>query len=181
MLASPTSDAAHSALGKVFVETEILQQRQVIVCTHRSRDCDEPALAMFHLLRPPERSRGHVSDETDRMRLLVHGRTTVDSQTFNDDAAVSASARPVLGPVAAMRCRMNLDPVAGIKIVARSGWFAARPSGTEDIYKIFAESFSGAEHLQHILQEAQTIVDAAISPADSSPAPAPTRARTGRR
>ena len=44
-------------------------------------------------------------------------------------------------------------------MVAESGWFAARPSGTEDIYKIYAESFRGADHLHRILEEAQTIVD----------------------
>jgi len=58
--------------------------------------------------------------------------------------------------------------IGGIKVSATSGWFAARPSGTEDIYKIYAESFSGPEHLQRILKEAQAIVDAAISPASGS-------------
>jgi phosphoglucomutase len=48
--------------------------------------------------------------------------------------------------------------MGGIKIIAKSGWFAARPSGTENIYKIYAESFSGKEHLQQIEAEAQTIV-----------------------
>ena len=57
----------------------------------------------------------------------------------------------------------NGAAIGGIKVVSASGWFAARPSGTEDIYKIYAESFSGAAHLQRILGEAQTIVDAAIS------------------
>ncbi|MES2283872.1 MAG: phosphoglucomutase (alpha-D-glucose-1,6-bisphosphate-dependent) [Pseudomonadota bacterium] len=61
----------------------------------------------------------------------------------------------------------NGAAIGGIKVIARSGWFAARPSGTEDIYKIYAESFSGSEHLKRILQEAQTIVDAAISPESS--------------
>ena len=61
----------------------------------------------------------------------------------------------------------NGEPVGGIKIETANGWFAARPSGTEDIYKIYAESFSGREHLRRILQEAQAIVDAAISPAPS--------------
>ena len=56
----------------------------------------------------------------------------------------------------------NDAPIGGIKVITASGWFAARPSGTEDIYKIYAESFKGPEHLQRILQEAQTIVDAAI-------------------
>ena len=59
----------------------------------------------------------------------------------------------------------NGEPIGGIKVNTASGWFAARPSGTENIYKIYAESFVGAEHLQRLLQEAQAIVDAAISPA----------------
>ncbi len=59
----------------------------------------------------------------------------------------------------------NAEPIGGIKVNTTSGWFAARPSGTENIYKIYAESFVGAEHLQRVLQEAQGIVDAAISPA----------------
>ena len=58
----------------------------------------------------------------------------------------------------------NSAPIGGIKVIAASGWFAARPSGTEDIYKIYAESFKDPEHLKRILEEAQTIVDAVISP-----------------
>ena len=59
----------------------------------------------------------------------------------------------------------NGEPIGGIKVNTTQGWFAARPSGTEDIYKIYAESFGGAGHLQRILQKAQAIVDAAILPA----------------
>ena len=58
----------------------------------------------------------------------------------------------------------NGAPIGGLKVIAASGWFAARPSGTEDIYKIYAESFRGEDHLQRILVEAQRIVDAAIGP-----------------
>jgi phosphoglucomutase len=54
-------------------------------------------------------------------------------------------------------------PIGGIKVVAESGWFAARPSGTEDIYKIYAESFSGEEHLRQIEVEAQAIVSEALA------------------
>ena len=57
----------------------------------------------------------------------------------------------------------NGAAIGGIKVVAKNGWFAARPSGTEDIYKIYAESFAGADHLQRILKEAQAIVDRAIA------------------
>jgi len=56
----------------------------------------------------------------------------------------------------------NDAPIGGIKVIAKSGWFAARPSGTEAIYKIYAESFNGQTHLQDILKEAQSIVDAAL-------------------
>ena len=55
----------------------------------------------------------------------------------------------------------NRAPIGGLKVVAENGWFAARPSGTEEIYKIYAESFRGADHLERILEEAQTIVNAA--------------------
>ena len=58
----------------------------------------------------------------------------------------------------------NGAPLGGIKVITASGWFAARPSGTEDIYKIYAESFQGFRHLQRLLDEAQAIVDKAISP-----------------
>jgi phosphoglucomutase len=56
----------------------------------------------------------------------------------------------------------NDAPIGGIKVSTASGWFAARPSGTEDIYKIYAESFRDEAHLQSILEEAQQIVDAAL-------------------
>ena len=57
----------------------------------------------------------------------------------------------------------NGAAIGGVKVSTPSGWFAARPSGTEDIYKIYAESFRGVDHLQRILAEAQSIVDAALA------------------
>jgi phosphoglucomutase len=57
----------------------------------------------------------------------------------------------------------NDAPIGGIKVISKGGWFAARPSGTEDIYKIYAESFHGADHLRTLLREAQTIVDTALA------------------
>ena len=57
----------------------------------------------------------------------------------------------------------NGAPIGGLKVVAENGWFAARPSGTENIYKIYAESFRGEVHLRFIVEEAQIIVDAALA------------------
>ena len=56
----------------------------------------------------------------------------------------------------------NNAPIGGLKVVAKSGWFAARPSGTENVYKIYAESFKSAEHLNSIVTEAQEIVNNAL-------------------
>jgi len=55
------------------------------------------------------------------------------------------------------------QPIGGLKVIAANGWFAARPSGTEEIYKIYAESFNGREHLQRIMAEAQQIVGATFA------------------
>jgi phosphoglucomutase len=57
----------------------------------------------------------------------------------------------------------NDAPIGGLKVTTENGWFAARPSGTEDIYKIYAESFKSDEHLQAIIAEAQEIVKAALN------------------
>jgi phosphoglucomutase len=63
----------------------------------------------------------------------------------------------------------NGAPIGGIKVIAESGWFAARPSGTENIYKIYAESFRGEDHLRRILEEAQTIVGGALAVSPQQP------------
>jgi phosphoglucomutase len=96
------------------------------------------------------------------------------------EARASAEQRARLGKLAATDLHMtqlggepvqgiydrapgNNAPIGGAKVVAAHGWFAARPSGTEDIYKIYGESFLGADHLQDILKQAQQAVDATIS------------------
>jgi len=56
----------------------------------------------------------------------------------------------------------NGAPIGGVKVVTENGWFAARPSGTEDVYKIYAESFLGEEHLGRIIEEARAMVSAAL-------------------
>ena len=56
----------------------------------------------------------------------------------------------------------NGAPIGGLKVATASGWFAARPSGTEDVYKIYAESFRGPDHLARIQEEAREVVSAAL-------------------
>jgi phosphoglucomutase len=63
----------------------------------------------------------------------------------------------------------NNAPIGGLKVVSASGWFAARPSGTENLYKIYGESFQSGAHLNSILTEAQQIVDNALSASLKNP------------
>ena len=65
----------------------------------------------------------------------------------------------------------NNAPIGGLKVVAASGWFAARPSGTEDLYKIYAESFRDEKHLQTIVAEAQQIVQQTLGSDQASRPP----------
>ncbi|MEA2286107.1 MAG: phosphoglucomutase [Solirubrobacteraceae bacterium] len=64
----------------------------------------------------------------------------------------------------------NAAPIGGLKVVAENGWFAARPSGTEDVYKVYAESLRSEDHLERILEEAQEIVSAALASAGAGAA-----------
>jgi phosphoglucomutase len=77
--------------------------------------------------------------------------------------ASELAGEPILARLT--RAPANQAPIGGLKVVAANGWFAARPSGTEDIYKIYAESFKGPEHLAALQAEAQTIVSAALKAA----------------
>jgi phosphoglucomutase len=75
-------------------------------------------------------------------------------------AATELAGEPIVAKLT--RAPGNDAPIGGLKVVAANGWFAARPSGTENIYKIYAESFKGREHLAAIQAEAQAIVSAAL-------------------
>jgi phosphoglucomutase len=75
--------------------------------------------------------------------------------------AAELAGEPIIAKLT--RASGNNAPIGGLKVVAENGWFAARPSGTEDIYKLYAESFKGQEHLREIQAEAQSIIDAALA------------------
>lgn len=78
-------------------------------------------------------------------------------------SAATLAGEPITAKLT--RAPANGAEIGGLKVVTENGWFAARPSGTEEIYKIYAESFKGTEHLQQIQQEAQAIVSAAFAAA----------------
>ena len=73
----------------------------------------------------------------------------------------SLAGEPIIAKLT--RAPGNNAPIGGLKVVAASGWFAARPSGTENIYKIYAESFKDQSHLNAIVSEAEGIVNNALN------------------
>jgi phosphoglucomutase len=80
-----------------------------------------------------------------------------------DVTASTLAGEPITAKLT--RAPGNGAPIGGLKVVATGGWFAARPSGTENIYKIYAESFNGASHLEALVSEAQEMVDGALGAA----------------
>jgi phosphoglucomutase len=76
-------------------------------------------------------------------------------------AATELAGEPITAKLS--RAPGNDAPIGGVKVVTENAWFAARPSGTEDVYKIYAESFLGLDHLRQVQSEAKEIVDAAIA------------------
>ncbi|HEY6014443.1 MAG TPA: hypothetical protein VIU37_10560, partial [Candidatus Limnocylindrales bacterium] len=75
--------------------------------------------------------------------------------------AAELAGEPILARLT--RAPSNDAPIGGLKVVTQNGWFAARPSGTEDVYKIYGESFCGRDHLRRIQEEARAIVAAALA------------------
>jgi cellobiose phosphorylase len=151
VLALPATDAAHPAFSKLFVETEIVRERQAILFTRRARAPDEPTAWMFHLLGSHKPAREEVSYETDRLRFIGRGRTAVDPQALHDDAALSGSAGPVLDPVAAIRCRITLEPGETTTVDLISGI-----SGTREACMGLVERYQDRQFADLVLAAALT-------------------------
>ncbi|MEX0599385.1 MAG: hypothetical protein WD205_02005, partial [Rhodothermales bacterium] len=115
----------------------------------------------------------HYEDLEARFGSPVYER--IDAPATRDQKAAlknlspdQVDARELAGePIEAKLTRApgNDAPIGGLKVVTENGWFAARPSGTEDIYKIYTESFRGTDHLKQIQNEAQAIVRKAFESA----------------
>ncbi|MGI9026764.1 MAG: phosphoglucomutase (alpha-D-glucose-1,6-bisphosphate-dependent) [Burkholderiaceae bacterium] len=131
------------------------------ITARRGRDPGELYVALAHEFGDPVADRVEApATPLQKKQLAALAPQRIDTTELAGEPITS-----ILGTAPG-----NGAPIGGVKVIAESGWFAARPSGTEDIYKIYAESFSGADHLQRILREAQGIVDRAIaSPSSANP------------
>ncbi|MGC2432613.1 MAG: hypothetical protein WA433_02435 [Desulfobaccales bacterium] len=128
VLAPSAADALHPAFSNLFVQTEIIRQRQAILCTRRPRSRDEQAPWMFHLMAVHGAAIGEVSYETDRSQFIGRGRTAADPQAMRSPAALSGSEGPVLDPIVAIRYRLVLNPEKSVTVNMVSGIGETRES-----------------------------------------------------
>ncbi len=105
----------------------------------------------------------HGAPVYERLDAPANGaqKTRLAGLTPERVTATELAGEPILSKLTA--APGNGAPIGGLKVVTTNGWFAARPSGTEDVYKIYAESFLGREHLQQIQEEARALVDSVLA------------------
>ena len=106
--------------------------------------------------RPPRACRLQAR----RRRRLAEDKDKLKKLSPEQVASAELAGEPILDKLT--KAPGNGAPIGGLKVVAEHGWFAARPSGTEDVYKVYAESLDGEERLERILGEAKQIVDQAL-------------------
>lgn len=126
VLAPAGTDDAHPAFSNLFVKTEILPERQAILCTRRPRSTDEPPPWMFHLMVANVPAAETISYETDRMRFIGRGNTPADPLAMHTSAPLSGSQGPVLDPIVAIRYQVALEPGETASINMVTGIAASR-------------------------------------------------------
>ncbi|WP_426110615.1 phosphoglucomutase (alpha-D-glucose-1,6-bisphosphate-dependent) [Pseudomonas sp. DSP3-2-2] len=125
------------------------------ITARKGRDPSEIYQALTEELGEPFSTRVEAKANPEQKALL--GKLSPDQVKSTELAG-----EPILNVLS--HAPGNNQAIGGLKVMTENGWFAARPSGTEDIYKIYAESFVGDEHLKRLVAEAQVLVDAAIAP-----------------
>jgi len=151
-----------------------------------STDKDGIALALLaaEIAAKADRDPGEIYDDlTNELGEPVYDRVEAPANLEQKKRLATLSADDVrVGELAGEKITAviteapgNHAPLGGVKVSSATGWFAARPSGTEDIYKIYAESFRGRESLSRIVEEAQSVVDAALKDDGGSRPTRPTR------
>ncbi|SEL56967.1 Cellobiose phosphorylase [Pseudoxanthomonas sp. GM95] len=135
VLAPALSDEAHPAFSNLFVQTELLADKQALLCTRRPRAHDEAQPWMLHLVAVHDADVDAISYETDRARFIGRGQSTRRPAAMTGDGALSDSAGSVLDPIVAIRCRIALAPDQQVQIDMVSGVGAQREACTALIDK----------------------------------------------
>ncbi len=145
--------------GKVWTTDKDGIIMDLLACEITARTCKDPA-ALYRVLEERFGKPLYIridAPATPPQKTALK-KLSPDMVTAHELAGEQITAKLTRAPG-------NNAEIGGLKVIAQNGWFAARPSGTEDIYKIYAESFLSEEHLQKIQKEAVTIVGAAFAAA----------------
>lgn len=142
VLASLHADLAHRAFSNLFVQTEILPDRQAILCTRRRRMPDEHTPWMFHLLVAPGVAAGEASYETDRAMFIGRGRTAMNPQALEGtESTLSNAAGSVLDPIVSIRQTVSLAPDASASVQIISGVADTREAALAVLEKYYDRHF----------------------------------------
>ncbi len=120
VLASPASDFAHPAFGKLFVETEYLSGSASLLCHRRPRDPREPAAWAFHASSVEGRAQGQIEWETDRARFLGRGRSPADPIAL-EGGPLSGTTGVVIDPIVSLRRRVRIAPDGVVRLSFATG------------------------------------------------------------
>jgi len=130
VLAVPAADALHPAFSNLFVQTEIIEPRQAILCTRRPRSRSEHVPWMLHLMAVHGADASEISYETDRMQFIGRSRTAADPQALSGAAAtpgaLSGSQGSVLDPIVAIRYAITLNPQQTVTVDMVTGMGESR-------------------------------------------------------
>ncbi len=140
VLAPNASDLSHPAFSNLFVQTEIIHERQAILCTRRPRSVDEHSPYMFHLMAVHGAEISNISYETDRLHFIGRGNTTAAPQAMTNPGSLSGSEGSVLDPIVAVQFQIVLSPDG---------------SATVDIVTGISKSREGALNLVEKYQDKQ--------------------------
>ncbi len=121
VLALPAADALHPAFSNLFVQTEIIRERQAILSTRRSRSQNEQAPWAFHLMAVRGPHSGEMSYETDRMQFIGRGRSLASPQAMDHSTPLSGSQGSVLDPIVSIRSQIVLEPEESVTVDLVSG------------------------------------------------------------
>ncbi|MBY0550605.1 MAG: hypothetical protein K2W95_25220 [Candidatus Obscuribacterales bacterium] len=134
VLANAAHDDQHPAFSNLFVQTEIIPDRQAILCHRRPRSEGDPVAWMFHLLAVHDAETGSLSYETDRLKFIGRGNTPANPQAMQADI-LSGSQGSVLDPIVSIRCPLKLGPEESATVNLVTGIAESREACLELVEK----------------------------------------------
>ena len=161
VIAPQGADLAHPAFSNLFVQTEILRDRNAVLCTRRPRSPSETPPWMFHLVTAQGSLFGGPSFETDRAQFIGRGRTAANPRAFDKVAPLTDSAGAVLDPIVAVRQAVIIDPDTSANVHIISGMAETRDAALALIDKYRDPSFAARafemawSHSQVVLRNLQ--------------------------